>query len=1328
MNPNQIEPINKLSHFIKQFHNKELQNNYMPDSMESDTLWASSHLFAKLIYKSGKHKFLHKLEDWLEYKVSYEKRNDCIIDIDNLINNHWIRKTLGFIEIPGVIRSAANEVNRRKLHKDGILFLIETKAKLGSKIPISIFLDYLSEFEKKKGIEIGIEEIRKWHITKEENEEIHILNVHYYTPLLEKWNELNFIYEYTHSSNQENDIGTQVDKTIFEESYLEHSRLFINTPSIENLIAQKLIKESEYNTITVLQLHHPQSIHSKTSGIFWQLLCNDNLFNTDTERLRIWLQRTFLPHWPDINNYITEEFSLRFIDAAMELIKLDSDTLGVEDEIGKIKLDSRLVGDYTQLSNSIKHSGDELNNENLFDLLKSMDEVGEKWHDDIFQVQRVRYNLAFLIKQIVLLDNKNEYVEKTNERKYFPRIKELLRLGIDRPYLLWETAHFVAQNRPSVIPYLLVETDLSSLCFKIIDRVSFLQVNLEGNSDINIEVWKKSLDLSLYAFSSIDDAKQKAKFIFQVFNRLTQGKYNVHYSGGRQKSVEEFLFKEETKISIVLDVLLSYPRYTHSVYPANKEFFFPTILNELFQEFKSYKPDPKWQNGFIQLPIEQITGYSWLLKCLTLPDFQLQLKNSELPDKISEEFLSIYIERIQQTEEYKLNFETGEKELSPANWGEKNERLELVEWIYPVYHLNNTNRLNAFLSPVFSFKKTKAKYDDTNWFNAEKLRSHFGILLQILRALTSSNIDNNLNRNKIAEIKSKIEAKLVEYVRGYSVSNIKQAQIDIFEREYERSVFSYQLLPLLAQAINWFEEKEEIIKALADTSDLVRLLTIAEWITSESAKKLLVQKVKKAKIRDFLEKTYWIPEVESAMMRMIDYPELQSQVEETLKFWEAKISGPKNLPELIQATYNVKLLLAYKKNDENLLDQVSSPENNHIRTSTKFDKKEFFRGLIRLKSDPEAAYQIFNKLLTVQPNNTALALNRFACKISHGLKVKQPVILEEAINEWDNFESKIRDKGELDSIQINLWANKLIVYNELKKHEDFDKLYLTLEKPYRMLPNFLSIKIENLIERKLTASAQQLLKEARSYHQFSDGSEPDFIQKLSREIEGTDLIKDLKNNYNEIFSKSPETLIKIFPENLNGNEIIESFIVKEVAIAADKMLDKIQSIHEIRKEDKYSDLLLLALESRIIPWGWHATSQDRGAFSASGKGLGERDCTVKAKQDILAIIEMFNFKSKATVQSHLEKLFNYHHQRQFFIVLSYYMGKKGEFDTTWRKYANEIVPDIKYPTGFKMVGKNLTDVTTKFDYKNSAIKIGKAKHGKECLVYHLFVNINYRIH
>src|SRR5690606_18795768 len=119
-------------------------------------------------------------------------------------------------------------------------------------------------------------------------------------------------------------------------------------------------------------------------------------------------------------------------------------------------------------------------------------------------------------------------------------------------------------------------------------------------------------------------------------------------------------------------------------------------------------------------------------------------------------------------------------------------------------------------------------------------------------------------------------------------------------------------------------------------------------------------------------------------------------------------------------------------------------------------------------------------------------------------------------------------------------------------------------------------------------------------------------------ISGIDNIDELKSFYHKIFSSTPNKLVRIIPNDINDKEKLDEFIVNEIIIASNKMLEKIKSISDIKNEDKYNDILEIVLDSRLNHLGWHIGEQSRGGFSAPKNGTeglqpGERDLPVMDK-------------------------------------------------------------------------------------------------------------------
>jgi hypothetical protein len=279
-----------------------------------------------------------------------------------------------------------------------------------------------------------------------------------------------------------------------------------------------------------------------------------------------------------------------------------------------------------------------------------------------------------------------------------------------------------------------------------------------------------------------------------------------------------------------------------------------------------------------------------------------------------------------------------------------------------------------------------------------------------------------------------------------------------------------------------------------------------------------------------------------------------------------------------------------------------------------------------------------------------------------------------------------------------------------------------------MQPRGLSIIIQSLIDQKKISEALKLTSAAQSYHQFGDIKDIQFIKELEDKINGIDNTEEMRVYYNSIFGSKPEKLIKIFPENLNGRTELIQFFVKEIILAADKLLDKIMSLSEIGDENKYNDLMELALDARINPWGWQIGAQSRGAFSSGVQQPGERDITFTNRlKQTMFVCEAFIFRDVKRTKEHLQKVFNYHHQRKAFAMLVYNESDTdADFQKKSENYMQTILPTIIFPAGFNLAG-TAKDLSKEFAVEKSAIKVYASEHGDGTMLYHVFVHIKYRL-
>jgi hypothetical protein len=156
----------------------------------------------------------------------------------------------------------------------------------------------------------------------------------------------------------------------------------------------------------------------------------------------------------------------------------------------------------------------------------------------------------------------------------------------------------------------------------------------------------------------------------------------------------------------------------------------------------------------------------------------------------------------------------------------------------------------------------------------------------------------------------------------------------------------------------------------------------------------------------------------------------------------------------------------------------------------------------------------------------------------------------------------------------------------------------------------------------------------------------------------------------------------------------------------------------------------LALDARISQWGWQIKDQSRGGSSGSqgSTNPGERDLIIcDSNGDILIVCEAFIWSNFKIAQAHIIKNFNYTHKRKNFIILIYDKRLYRNFDKNWNNYKNTTLPKIKYPLGFDLKKSKWKELTGRFGHKSSGIKVGCSKHGKDTKIFHIMVNLNYRI-
>jgi hypothetical protein len=212
-----------------------------------------------------------------------------------------------------------------------------------------------------------------------------------------------------------------------------------------------------------------------------------------------------------------------------------------------------------------------------------------------------------------------------------------------------------------------------------------------------------------------------------------------------------------------------------------------------------------------------------------------------------------------------------------------------------------------------------------------------------------------------------------------------------------------------------------------------------------------------------------------------------------------------------------------------------------------------------------------------------------------------------------------------------------------------------------------------------------------------------------------------------VFGSPPEALAKIIPSAINKYDDLSRFVLDGICMAANDMLTYINSIAQVKYEDKYSDLLILALVNRYINYGW-VIGRSRGGFPASKRpSLGLIDFAIwtRARERITTCEAMILKGGDLPNQrKHLKKIFNYDHSRKFFFSIIYYLGPGKNFEKSWLTYVENCKTKINFHQKYPILKGGWNDLP---EFSSSTIKVGRSDHKEGLQIFYVFMNLNYLI-
>lgn len=1346
------EKADKVSKLIELSKEKHVYRRPEAEALQADNDWAAANLLARLFFESEILPYTYiSPEELTKFRNEFEAK-EGVFDFDNLINKFWIRTIGGIVEIPSGISSAAKQYEKIKDAEAEFNFLVEAVDKIKSNEIIAKpdFLEFLNEYQNNKGQIISLEKCKSQHWLEDKDEKIKVFNLEYNKPVFQFKKELQFI-KFLHEKEEEGDkYKLKLEYELLQDIHLKHKHFFLTTPSIEDLITQKIIIKEGDNCYLNLWACDPDywvALNSKIGLLLYSHMKDSGQYTSNGLLFKAWvLKMRFIDDFTESPKLMKVEEKETFLNWCLDVLIKEDDLLETHKEINRLVLSARRA-EYVIISNAPRIGFPDLSDaKNIFELYNLMEECNEVHQSDLLWMQELRWIIADLIQPIVFYDDK-----RGEDGLEYPLIRKLLIEGINRPYLLWKTCFYIHYWKPEIIPYLCLDEKVASLAFNLYfiskpDTVfSETQVG-ETQKEILLKCFTLVLS-GLITAREINESDKAVK-VFECLITIAENKWQQY----RDDPTKQVLEKREhyQKVFRGLIEVFKNKELQGSYYtPEGKihKYLFTEILAELFNQVKKYNSQKVYTEGVVGLPLIKMELLSILLELISTDKYKSQKDEvAELKENILViQFLTEYTDIFNLSTVTRWSYTEAVMEEASPLWATHQRGLELIPWEQWALLLENYGLLPKFLVPdKLELKCTDDKWDKYNQFTIDKIRKHIGILILIHQRLREKEFKYKQEGFKVDTVIARLEQSVADYISKYSIEDITKGRIDIFEDRHERTVFGSQenaLLPVIAQTLNKFEQnkKIEILKSLTQTDSFTKCLKLLEFISSDADINFIKKQIKNFDVSGYLDDKSYIPEIETVVIKLSEFEEFVEKAKEALAYWEKRILTQRNNTEYLITHFRIKLLIAYYESDEQTILNEKAPPVDSFSTSRGFEFKpaetrDFYLGLVKLKNnEPGNAYQIFNRLISSSKNDkSSIAINRFYSHISlAGLKpIKEEMekSLSEALTEWDIYENSIPENNKaivLKYVQENIWLNKLNVYHKLQRHIEFDNLFSAIDKVYQLRKDFFEIRVNNYAKRGLFELSKSFVAEAKGYHQSEDAALPEFIRIAIEQLENEDDYKRLRKEYQDLISRTPEKLMQILPENMVGKRNVSDYVLKEICGSANDILDNINSIDKIDIEDKYSDLLILSLQVRLRNWHWKV-GNSRGGFSASNKrNPGELDFVItSADNERVASCEalLLHGKNTSTITTHTIKTFNYDHRRKLFFIIAYYLGKNSS--NHWDDYKTNIVPAIQYPDGFPL-SESVEEITEPFT--NDSVRSLLAKHGDDTKVYHVFININYKI-
>jgi hypothetical protein len=1336
--------LQRFGNKLKLYALKEEESKYYKDLAFNDIQWGASHLFAELLLQS-KRKTQKLDRNKVEKMVAnFNKANRSKVDVCELVDKCWIRFILDEVRVPSEISSAISDLKRSDKFNLSLLSALKRNSLTENEFLKGVLV---SELEKIETQENPSELLETYFDKTSLREEIYKLKPFYQNLLYLESNKdnLSFITLLDDLQGLENYL---LEKSTIDPILTKHRKTFPKTPKFEYFVDNDILRKEDEDFI--LNFRYGELDYWKGIGDRIASILYDKLNQNDTiDELVIlkWLDRIYMNnYWPiDFCKYLNRYNKDAFIKTATNLVLKEEDIIMSNKELSKLVLDSKPSG----MQGIINKEEIRFN----FDLdwtyyakLEELIRFDNCTQGCVLWHQESRIKLMFLIRCIILNDE-----SLNTEGEHFANVFKLLEISHNSPYLIHQIYKGISEYRPEIIPYLIIDKTYGAYGLAMLRDLQLNEYLFEStdNHRVGLKISFHNTELLIDGFKLMlcngTDSTTLSQHLFDCLKLVFQDKYiSMNQLDRRCGHIRRLSEKDAKKILNVIPTIIN---DIHGKASRNISLI-DALLIDIFEFLQNFKA-PIARSNLIDIPFWKFDFAFWIIARLKSNH---EKGVQELVDKvyswIKEELSQfLHMDKIETQD-----CQTSEPTFKTVGWDSNQLGFELIPWDKLVIYLYEKHELDSFLSkhiPSFDCSNLeeydKSYYGDFNRLQGNKIRF---LLRIVLLAHQKVNLKHHelINLNiSVTPLLASLRSFIKKIVLSYFVEDIHNDKADIFNEFYENETFTfieYPLLNAVVQEMNLFpmsERKEVIKKFFEQSKDLLRMLDFYEGLVAIGDKAYIKELIEQIDLDKFLKNERLLSRIEDILIKSINTDELTTQAQIVLNYFEQitktkKINDEKN--ELL--LYHLKLLMAYRNRDNDEIEKIPLPTGNLGNSKSKIlaeEKKIFFQALFDLeRGEIEKAKKKYDGLIQRNPKNIQVAVNRFyseirLAEIRSDFDEKR-TLYQNAIENWNYMRGKF-SPDELSSYQETIELNELTVYSNLGNDKEFTEIWIKLTPNQIFKKDYIILRTEHLIKQKRDKDAIDFLKEAKDFHKLYNNTDPKFFDELFLKLEQGEVLDQLRRDYERIIALTDRELFQIVPNVVNPKKSIDEFILYELIGSINSLLNKVAIFKNNSHEDEYNDLIEVLMDARLGAWNRNIFAQRRIGHSDSEKdNVGEADLSQSIGLDTITYeaLRFYDHKTNGTnwtrLEEHIKKSFNYDSSRSIYYLIVYY-EQETHFAEIWQEYKKRII-SIKFNDEVSLIEKEVEDITEQF-LNSSSIKIGKTIHNSKAVMYHIFVNIKYKL-